>query len=209
MIGPFTRLFRKPFFISSAAHLAAFGLFSFSLGAVIPAARNPPLNFWGALAQRQEPSPAEIKAPDSGFVRERPAFGVKKAASFTREDPDFYFKPPVTPALQAEKRPFLQPPVQGLVMPVRRQPEIVIHPLLPSSFNLYFKDRQTAHVEFQFKVWPTGANLVALKRKISCGNLEVDLLSQRYIGHYLFIQRAKFSPGSWQPVKIELSAGEP
>jgi len=47
-----------------------------------------------------------------------------------------------------------------------------------------------------------------IKRKISSGNLEVDLLTMRYIGHYLFIQQKRFTPNNWQTVKIDLSEKE-
>ena len=82
-----------------------------------------------------------------------------------------------------------------------------MHPLLPHDFALYFKDRQIAHVELEFNFVSSRQPAVAvIKRKISSGNLEVDLLSMRYIGHYLFIQQTKFAPNSWRTVKIDLSA---
>ena len=38
------------------------------------------------------------------------------------------------------------------------------------------------------------------------GNLEADLLSMRYINHYLSVQQQMFPVNKWQVVKIELSA---
>ncbi|MGE5197021.1 MAG: hypothetical protein ACM3IL_00745, partial [Deltaproteobacteria bacterium] len=71
---------------------------------------------------------------------------------------------------------------------------------------LYFKDRQAAHIELMFNVLPDGkSNSMDIKRKISSGNLEVDLLTMRYLSHYLFIQQAGFPANKWQTVKIELS----
>lgn len=83
---------------------------------------------------------------------------------------------------------------------------VMIHPLLPYQLQLYFKDRQSVHLELAFKIISSGhKNYVIVKRKISSGNLEADLLCCRYLGHYLFIQQAKFVPGTWQTVKIDLS----
>ena len=88
----------------------------------------------------------------------------------------------------------------------RRTQEILFHPLLPYSFPLYFKDRQVAHVELLFKILQDKLrSYILVKRKISSGNLEVDLLSVRYISHYLFLRQAAFAPGAWQVVKVDLS----
>lgn len=90
-----------------------------------------------------------------------------------------------------------------------KKPSIIFHPLLPFSFNIYFQDRQVAHVELMFKIISCGIrNSLLVKRKISSGNLDVDLLSMRYIGHYLFIKQNDFIPSEWQTVKIDLAAGE-
>jgi hypothetical protein len=57
-----------------------------------------------------------------------------------------------------------------------------------------------------FKVDSSGGrNSLEIKRKISSGNLEVDLLSMRYLSPYLFIQQNRFTPNNWQTVKIDLS----
>jgi hypothetical protein len=48
-------------------------------------------------------------------------------------------------------------------------------------------------------------NSILVKRRISSGNLEADLLSMRYISRYLFMQQRGFVPNKWQTVKIDLS----
>lgn len=91
-------------------------------------------------------------------------------------------------------------------IPFRKDPVFTLHPLLPYQFDLYFKDRQAVHIELEFSVTRSQSrNFVFLRRKISSGNLEADLLSMRYIGHYLFIQQARFAADAWQTVKIEFS----
>jgi hypothetical protein len=82
----------------------------------------------------------------------------------------------------------------------------MFYPRLPYHFALYFKDRQTVHIELMFQVI-SGAqrNSILVKRRVSSGNLEADLLSMRYISRYLFIQQRGFAPNKWQTVKIDLS----
>jgi hypothetical protein len=116
-------------------------------------------------------------------------------------------KPPLVLAFNPGKGAFIKP--VSTFLPVRKkEPEIIFHPLLPYSFTLYFKDRQIAHVELLFNIVSNKGlrNAAVIKRKISSGNLEVDLLIMRYIEHYLFIQQARFTPNTWQSVKIDLSA---
>jgi predicted transcriptional regulator len=86
----------------------------------------------------------------------------------------------------------------------------MFYPQLPYYFQIYFKDRQRARIELMFNVVDQdNKNIVMVKRKISSGNLEADLLSMRYIGHYLSIQQAGLPKNNWQSIKIELSAKDP
>jgi hypothetical protein len=87
-----------------------------------------------------------------------------------------------------------------------RDSVIMIHPLLPFQLQMYFKDRQSVHMELMFTIASAGSRRhVIIKRKVSSGNLDADLLCARYLGHYLFIQQARFVPNTWQTVKIDLS----
>lgn len=82
----------------------------------------------------------------------------------------------------------------------------MFYPRLPHYFNLYFRHRQAAHIELMFNISASAtASSIIIKRKISSGNLEVDLLSIRYIGNYLFIEQSRFPHNTWQTVKIDLS----
>ncbi len=90
--------------------------------------------------------------------------------------------------------------------PLYRDPVLILHPSLPSQLELYFKDRQEVHIELLFNInADQEGGSIELKRRISSGNLQADLLSKRYLSHYLFIQRARFAPQQWLPVKIDLS----
>ncbi|MFH1577731.1 MAG: hypothetical protein ABIC18_01495 [Candidatus Omnitrophota bacterium] len=80
---------------------------------------------------------------------------------------------------------------------------IIFYPPLPYHFLLYFSDRQAAHMEVSFYVSDKGT-IAGLKRKISSGNPEVDLLIMRNLNHFLNLCKTNFSPNSWQTVKIDL-----
>ncbi|MBL7081974.1 MAG: hypothetical protein ISS44_05365 [Candidatus Omnitrophica bacterium] len=81
---------------------------------------------------------------------------------------------------------------------------IMFYPPMPYHFLLYFKDRQTAHMEVAFYISPKG-KVAKIRRKISSGNPEVDLLVMRNLVHFLNLCKSNFALGSWQTVKIDLS----
>lgn len=81
---------------------------------------------------------------------------------------------------------------------------VIFHPRLPYSFLIYFKDRQRAHIEFTFYISGKG-EIAFIKRNISSGNLEVDLLASRYITRHLSLVKDQFPTNSWQTVKIDLT----
>ena len=85
----------------------------------------------------------------------------------------------------------------------KRETSLMFYPYLPYSFILYFKDRQKANLEFLF-YFSDDNRLSSLKRKTSCGNLEIDLLVMRYINRSLYLIRDSFPSHIWQSVKIEL-----
>lgn len=114
-------------------------------------------------------------------------------------------KPAVFEAVVTGKRVFPCPAAPAVF---RREGDssVMIHPLLPFQLQLYFKDRQSVHLELMFKIIAAGTRRqILVRRKISSGNLEADLLCARYLGHYLFIEQARFVPNTWQSVRIDLS----
>lgn len=202
-------ILRRAIFISLLGHLSAFGFFGFSFGKPPASAGYLPVLFWGQILgpvqlktgiYTRQYSRSFISRIDNVFlVKAKPAENPPAASSY-------YLKPQLSAAVNAEKAGFLNKAYAG-AFPGRKESTIILHPPLPYGFTLYFTDRQTAHVELAFKIVPYGIrNSILLKRKVSSGNLEVDLLSLRYIGHYLFIRQAYFNPGCWQTVKIDLSA---
>jgi len=79
----------------------------------------------------------------------------------------------------------------------------MFYPYLPYSFLLYFKDRQKVNLEFLFYL-SAGLRQNFLKRKVSSGNLEVDLLVLRHLQESLWLIKEYFPADSYQSIKIEL-----
>lgn len=196
------RPLRNTIFVSLLSHFALFGFFSFNFGGGLPEGSQAGLSFWGRILSnsdiaesafknyKEKPLPIDMLNSLSKPVM---ASGLESIA----------LKPAVFVGLLNEKTA-LEESSEIIVLPVKKEPVITFHPLLPYNFTLYFKDRQTVHIEVMFKII-SGQSSLLIKRKISSGNLEADLLTMRYIAHYLFVQQARFNPDTWQSVKIDLS----
>jgi hypothetical protein len=208
-------LLKNTFLFSAIGHLAVFGVFGFSFGNKMPLAEYSQPCFWGSFL-----TDSQLKFKPEGLVNltRLPWSGGEASHWLIRSGvgrplilsslKQAYFKPLVPFSMSVDKLPFKENPAQKPKIINKKEPSLILHPVLPYGFALYFKDRQVAHVELEYR-FSSGQNsrLILLKRKISSGNLEVDLLSMRNIWHYLFIQRANFTPGDWHTVKIDLSAG--
>lgn len=212
-------LFKRAVSLSLLGHITVFSIFSFSFGNRLPKIDYTRVNFWGALLSRADligsrdfnlPQGREIslRRPDT-TLSER----INKPEHSTL---DYYLKPAINPApsqrcgvnlaLSVDKLPYVQKLTTIAFTQKKKAPVIMFYPHLPYHFLLYFKDRQAVHIELMFNIISqVGTNAIIIKRKISSGNLEADLLAMRYIGHYLFIQQASFPIDSWQTVKIDLS----
>lgn len=197
--------------ISLAGHLTILGFFSLSFGSKIFPLKYASISFLGPILQDYHVIPNDIKAArnfEIPFLSRRLIHSeLKRIRSHPEPASDYYYKPQVYAVHFIEKHYFLEKPAVLPFLSARKEPVIIFHPLLPYSFSLYFKDRQVAHVELMFNIAGSGLHgAISLERKISSGNLEVDLLCKRYISHYLFIQHKRFTPNKWQSVKIDLSA---
>ena len=203
-------IFKKALPFSLLGHLAVFGIFSLTFGSGV--ALNPPaqISFLGQLI-----NPAELKmafysdqrtAKGSNYplpqYQPLPVHPVKKEYDL---EPAGYFKPAVTLSLDPEKVALLPKTEYPPLIRLRKEPSIMLYPVLPYHFLLYFKDRQTVHIEVSFMINPQNIDALSVKRKISSGNLEVDLLVMRHIKHYLFVQQNRLPKEQWQTVKIDLS----
>lgn len=204
-------LFKKAVFISLLGHLTLFSVFSFSFGNRIPFRNSGNVYFWGAILSHADftadfkRAKIEIKRIllDSRHTDMAPAKPKKEPLLLK----DLYFKPAITPLLNPNKI-FIPKILFFSFIPKRSDQAITFHPSLPEHFLLFFKDRQAVHIELMFNVVSRKdkANSIVVRREISSGNPEADLLSMRYIGHYLFIEQGRFSTDKWQAVKIDLSA---
>lgn len=202
-------IFKRAIFISLLGHITVFSIFSFSFGNRIPKTDYAGLTFWGRVLLSSELiTHKNFKAGDikKAFMRRPNTTALER---INREDNSiayYHLKPTVTLASKENRIIFIQKPAAELLPVKRKQSVIMFYPSLPYHFLVYFKDRQTVHIELMFNLASAGkTNSLIVKRKISSGNLEADLLSMRYISHYLFIQQAGFMPDKWQTVKIDLS----
>lgn len=200
---------RKSIIISLLGHLALFTIFGLSFGTVIPRANFTPVSFWGAVLGGSQVMPRRqpFQAARLNFLTlKSQAQLLNKVSTAQAPAAGYYLKPPITAIFNSKK---ITPAGSALILPPvleKKEPALFFHPVLPYGFGLYFKDRQVAHVEIMFNIEHKDLrNSVAVKRKISSGNLEADLLCMRYIGHYLFIEQARFAPDNWQTVKIDLT----
>lgn len=201
---------RKSIFISLLGHLTALSIFTLSFGSRLPALNYSQVNFWGAFPSTNQIN--QVNLGNERYNKVNPLLTqdistLKKMAQEASRLPYYYQRPKLDMSLVSEKLVFEEKPSDKMLVSARKIQPIIFHPLLPYNFSLYFKDRQVAHVELMFNVMTSQEkNSIVIKRRISCGNLEVDLLSMRYIGHYLFAQQKNFNPNIWQTVKIDLSA---
>ena len=207
-------VFKKSIFISLLGHLTVFSIFSFSFSNNIPRVQYVSVSFWGQFlhnSQVTQPVTTDAKLPKIEFFSRLVSRHYLNPTRNTTQINNNVIvsngvKPPFTLTFNSEKEIFIKKPPNQLFSSRKSKPSIIFHPLLPYGFTLYFKDRQVAHVELMYKIVSFGLkNSIVIKRKISSGNLEVDLLTMRYIGHYLFIQPSILA-NNWQTVKIDLSA---
>jgi hypothetical protein len=193
--------------ISSLGHLLVFGMFSFSFNSNKPGNLEPALVFWGQILPKAALDFRALGSVSAPAINPKLDTVLPKRLSPESSLATSYsLKPGVEVPFVTEKPAFIPPDVIPEFVPEKKDSPIMFHPLLPYQLQLYFKDRQAVHIELMFNIVSLrDKNSILIKRKISSGNLEADLLSSRYINHYLFIQQARFSRDNWQTVKIDLS----
>lgn len=201
---------KKPLFISLIGHIVCFSIFSFSFGDRILKADYASVSFQGAILNNSDliNRPFLKFLPIKNIFKERvDILKLDKTNKAYPAQEKYYSKPAVNLALSEDKINFIPKEKPASFASTRKESVIMFYPQLPYHFLLYFKDRQIVHIELKFNiVVGEGTNSILIKRKISSGNLEADLLAMRYVEHYLFIQQKQFSLNNWQTVKIDLSA---
>ena len=195
---------------SISLHMACFGIFEPTFGRALQRLNFTNVSFLGSILKAADFIPLSTNYPQSTDssrqmrLLQRSALVKIQAEDFLtlKADP---VKPAVVLALSTQKPTFIPPAGDLNMLSQRRgEPSITFYPPLPYSFLLYFQDRQKAHIEFMFYVSSKG-KFSSLKRKISSGNLEADLISLRYIAHCLNLLEGRSPPDSWQTVKIDLT----
>lgn len=205
MISPFLK---KTLCVSFLSHAAVFGVLGISFGVKLPPAGITRVCFWGELGPKPTATGAEGRGQGRGILSKSALFTLGSRKGEALRQYPIYVKPCAFLSAAEEKstpKPF---PTQGKQLRIRKGQVVMFYPPLPYQVSLYFRDRQAVHIELMFCVMKAAGEkrAIAIKRKVSSGNLEADLLSMRYISRYLFIQQAGFNPENWQVVKIDLSA---
>lgn len=201
--------FKKSLLISFIGHIAIFSIFTLSFGRVLPSLNYTRVNFWGQYLQSSQVS-SPIAAVKNRIIA--PAFNSIKVYQPPSERQDLalkkaYFKPESLLTLKAGQEKSGFSPALRIIKPNIRSSTITLHPVLPYDFRIYFKDRQVAHVELMFRIDSRERrNSIIVKRKVSSGNLDADLICIRNISQYLLRHQANFPANEWQTVKIDLSA---
>ena len=202
-------VFKKVLSLSILCHIAIFSLFSFSFKNIIPDFNYTSFYFFGKLFTGPvltSSSNIKLKDTKSLFFLKPDSPMINKIETSPLFMMQQYYRPMLMPGFVRKKEDLPDSFGLNAIAPKRKAPEIIFHPVLPYGFQLYFNDRQVAHVELKFKIdAKDNSNYIRIKRNISSGNLEVDLLTLRYIERYLFIERLRFKPESWQTVRIDLS----
>ncbi len=192
--------------VSFLGHMTVFSLFGFSFGDKIPPANYTPTTFWGMVLRnsdlvprRQHPDLKMAPLPHTAPL-------LPQTNKVYPPISNVYLKPAVGLVFNSEKMVFVSQTQLGPGPWRKKEPVMMFYPHLPYNFLLYFQDRQAVHIELMFNIsLKDNVSLINIKRKISSGNLEADLLTLRYIGHYLSIEEAAFPQNKWQTVKIDLS----
>lgn len=205
-----TGYFKKTIIISLLGHITVFSVFSLSFGKRMRKLDYGSVLFWAGLLRNSE-IPAFGENNRNQLKEIFTAKSKIKVMDRTIKDSlrpfSYDIKPSLRVSFGTEKADIIEKTIAPKAVFKTQEPSIIFYPLLPYSFTLYFKDRQIAHVELMFRIEPLGRkNAVVVKRKISSGNLEVDLLSIRYIENYLLMQEKNFVSDKWQIAKIDLSA---
>ena len=210
-------LFKKTIVISLLWHLAFLSAFRVSSGTHFPPAQHNGIFFWGSLLSRYDVLHGQApihscRRQDTGLSDKAGCMiGLGATSVLDKNRPvipvtTYALKPLAQLSFSGDKQVWRQDARTASSALPKKKSVVMFYPHLPYHFLLYFKDRQTVHIELAFIVAATGQNnTIAIKRKISSGNLEADLLTARYLSHYLFIQQMSFPTNTWQTVKIELS----
>ncbi|MFC1804222.1 hypothetical protein ACFLZ3_00085 [Candidatus Omnitrophota bacterium] len=202
--------YKRTILISLAGHLAMFGLLGFSFGAKVPFAGNTDMRFIGQILTSQDLIARKSFSPSyigGDYLKGRISQQIGRINKEKHPVSDKRLKPAAGFSLVSEKQVFIPWSEALNIKRTRQDSRVVLHPELPYHFLLYFRDRESVHIQLEFKaISPERTDHPVIRRKISSGSLEADLLAMRYIGHYLSTQGRKIPVDEWQVVKIDLSA---
>jgi hypothetical protein len=206
---------RNALFISLIWHILCAGVIEPTFGKVLDDAHFPEVLFLGsildshdlAFLSQEEISDGQPKEPLYSRIN---LFNFKTSVLSKRKGESFlslikYRRPLFNLNYRKEEKIITRPRLDHSILDeYKKGSSLVFYPRLPYSFLIYFKDRQKAHIEFSFYISEKGV-ITFIDRKITSGNLEVDLLASRYINRHLNLIKGQFLTNTWQTVKIDLT----
>ncbi len=196
---------RSAILVSVCSHCLLGALLVLSFGPRLKTLALPTASFWGAYLRTEDLGGTLKRIGSVRPRRQASASHLPPASALPPGNLAGVFQKPFSPVPPSFPRVACAPQAYVLPPPVRREAVLMLYPPLPQHFRLYFKDRQRVHIEFLVRMYAEAKTpSLVVKRKISSGNIEADLLSMRYLNRYLFEQRGRFSFADWEPVKIDL-----
>ncbi|MFH0790445.1 MAG: hypothetical protein V2A64_02330 [Candidatus Omnitrophota bacterium] len=203
-------IFKRAVIVSLLGHIILLSIFSLSFGNKLEKKVYTEVSSFGAILKSYDLSFADkfkLIIPRVSRQQGENVFSLpaEEKVSVGRDFADYYRKPPVNLILDNEKKAFTQNLSEISFYRKKKESVVVFYPTMPYYFNLYFRDRQIVHIELEYSLISRDkTDSIIIKRKISSGNLDVDLLCMRYIDHYLSIQQDRLIPNERQVVKIDL-----
>lgn len=197
-------------FISLLLHIVCFSGVELTFGKRYGLEKNfefTRIFFLGPILQEAEYYPESIQHADSSagrLIARNLVNNLKPGSPETHgfvSSSIFFEKPPVLTLID-NKLVFFKPTPS--MKAKKEDTSIMFYPPMPYHFLLYFKDRQVVHMEAAFYISPEG-KIAGLKRRVSTGNPEVDLLIMRNLAHFLNLYKSNFTLNSRHTVKIDLS----
>ena len=206
---------RNALFISLIWHILCAGVIDPTLGKVLDDVHFPEVFFLGSILDshdlvflsKKERGDRQAKDPLYSRIN---LFNFKTSVLSERKGESFsslikYKRPLFNLNYHPEEKIITRPILDHSILDeYNKGSSLVFYPRLPYSFLIYFKDRQKAHIEFSFFISKEGV-ITFIDRKITSGNLEVDLLASRYINRHLNLIKGQFLTNTWQTVKIDLT----
>lgn len=202
------RPLKNALILSLVGHIVCAGLFTPTFGRYLDRLNFSNVSFLGAILNVKD---LQVNLPSTILSDNRINLTDLSVLPINIEDSQRPFvsmsslRPNLNLAFEKTDKITFSPKIDAhIVASNTKDPQVMFYPRLPHSFLIYFKDRQKVHIEYKFLI-SQKEKIAFIDRKISSGNLEVDLMASRYIARHLNLVKSKLPVNSWQTVKIDLT----